>query len=408
MPNPFTTSPHLPALPAFPFEEFEGRLVGLQKKLAARGIAAALLSNASNVAYYSGFRTTIRSANLVWAMLVVPASGAPHAIVSQPMSNLFRETSWIPNVHAFGGSPYWKLPTDPLAILADIVAQCCESAAPLAIERSRGMRPELTLDEIDRLRGLLAGHELVDIAPIIWSQRVVKTPWEQQVYRRLGQLTADGFRVGLEAVGKGVREQDVERRMWQVFLDGGADASPVGGQLMIRSGPERHLTFCGRASPRTLRHSDQLMLAGGPALEGYHIDIHRFANIGPVADLQRDLCAQSEAGLAAAIRAVRPGVTARSIFAAAYDAMVARQATAVVPWRVFGHGVGLDNYEPPLISADDDTVIERGMVLALEVPAYDVPASRVMGAFFEECVLVTDDGAEVLTDAVGRALWTAD
>ena len=82
MRNPSTASPQ-PALPAFPLEEFEGRLVGLQKNLAARGIAAALLSNASNVAYYSGFRTTIRAANLVWAMLVVPASGEPHAVVSQ-------------------------------------------------------------------------------------------------------------------------------------------------------------------------------------------------------------------------------------------------------------------------------------------------------------------------------------
>ena len=101
-------------------------------------------------------------------------------------------------------------------------------------------------------------------------------------------------------------------------------------------------------------------------------------------------------------------MTARSIFAAAYDAMVARQATAVVPWRVFGHGIGLDNYEPPFLSADDDTEIVPGMVLALEVPAYDVPASRVMGAFFEECVLVTEDGAEMLTDGVPRALHTVD
>jgi Xaa-Pro aminopeptidase len=270
------------------------------------------------------------------------------------------------------------------------------------------MRPELTIDDIERLGRLLAGRETIDVAPMVWDQRVVKTPWEQEIYRRLGRIAAEGFRDGLAAVGSGVGEDAIERRMWQSFIDSGAGGSPVGGQLMIRSGPERHLVFCGRASSRTLRKGDQLMLAGGPALDGYHIDIHRFACVGPVPDLQRSLHAQSEAGLAAAIGAVRPGVPMRAVFEAARDAMAGHQATKVVPWRVFGHGVGLDNYEPPLISADDATEIKAGMVLALEVPAYDVPEARVMGAFLEECVLVLDDGAEVLTGGVGRGLWMTD
>jgi Xaa-Pro aminopeptidase len=239
----------------------------------------------------------------------------------------------------------------------------------------------------------------------MWRRRIVKSAWELELYRTLGRITAAGFRAGLEAIALGVSEREIERRMWRAFIDGGADASPVGGQLMIRSGRERYGTFCGRASARTLEAGDQIILAGGPALSGYHIDIHRFACVPPAPDLQHELHAQSEAGLTAAIEATRPGVAAKTVFKAARDAMRRRAATAVIPWRVFGHGVGLDNYEPPMISEDDETILEKGMVLALEVPAYDIPAGRVLGAFLEDCIVVTDSGAEVLTAGVGRALW---
>lgn len=397
-----------PGLPGFPRQEYEARLARLQGLLGESGLSGALLSNASNVSYYSGFRTTIRASNLVWAMLVVPANGEPHAVVSQPLSNLFRETAWVPNVHAFGGSPHWRLPTDPVELSVEVVRLSCGSVGRLGIERGAGMRAELTIEEATRLESELADRELVDLAPLIWRQRVIKTPWEQDIYRRLGRLAAAGFKSGLAAIRAGVSEQELERTMWHTFLDGGADGSPVGGQLMIRSGPERFLTFCGRASKRRLRSGDQIMLAGGPMVDGYHIDIHRFACLAPAPRLQRALHEQSEAGLAAAIGAARPGNTTGAVFRAGLEAMGRRQATAVVPWRVFGHGLGLDNYEPPMISSGDATEIKEGMVLALEVPAYDIPQARVMGAFLEECVLVTGVGAEVLTRDVARALWIAD
>lgn len=393
------------AFRSFPRQEYTTRIRRFQEMLTDAGLCGALLCNAANVTYYSGFRTSIRAPNLVWAMLVVPARGEPEAVVSNALANLFRESSWIANVNAFGGAKYWGLPTDPIAIVAEITRALCGARGQLGLERGAGMRVELTMEESERLASTFAAYELVDVAPLIWQQRVIKTVWERQIYRRLGQITAAGFLAGLALAGAGVSEREIQRAMWTAFLSSGADDSPIGGQLMIRSGPERYLTYCGRATDRCLQSGDQFMLAGGPGLNGYHIDIHRFGCIAPVPDLQRALFAQSEAGLAAAIKALRPGVTTQEVFEVAQAAMARIEANQNVPWEIFGHGLGLDNYEPPMIKAEAPVEIAEGMVLTLEVPAYDIPLARVIGAFQEESVLVTAKGCEVLTAGVPRDLW---
>ena len=396
--------PGQPRYPAFPREEHELRLRGLQGRLVAAGLDGVVLNNAANVAYYTGFRPSILGANLVWTGLVVPAAGEPLAIVSQPMANLFVECSWVSLVQPFGGSEYWGYPRDAIALTREAVAAACGTRARLGLERGHGMRVDLTREEIERLQQALEGYVFADASTLLWQQRIVKTRWEQSLYRELGRITAEGFRAGIGAARVGASEREVQRAMWGAFIAAGADDSPVGGQLMIRSGRERNLTYCGRATERRLGPGDQLMLAGGPGLGGYHIDIHRFACIGPVPELQRALFDQSEAGLAAAIAVTRPGVAAREVYRAAHDAMMRRAVSKIVPWRIFGHGLGLDNYEPPMVGAHGDDTLAEGMVLTLEVPAYDIPEARVMGAFQEESVLVTESGCEVLTSGVSRAL----
>jgi Xaa-Pro aminopeptidase len=58
----------------------------------------------------------------------------------------------------------------------------------------------------------------------------------------------------------------------------------------------------------------------------------------------------------------------------------------------FGHGMGIEFIEPPHIAAYDDTVLEPGMVLAVE-PGIATPFGRF---HFRQLALVTDEGRELL------------
>lgn len=60
----------------------------------------------------------------------------------------------------------------------------------------------------------------------------------------------------------------------------------------------------------------------------------------------------------------------------------------------FGHGIGLNVHEGPIISQKNEKTLKENMVIAIE-PGIYVPGRY--GVRIEDTILITKDGAEVLT-----------
>jgi Xaa-Pro aminopeptidase len=137
---------------------------------------------------------------------------------------------------------------------------------------------------------------------------------------------------------------------------------------------------------------------------GFHTDMTRTFVVGPVSEELADyhrLCLQVHERV---IPAIRPGVTGRELHtlasevieAGGYPSQLSKPPGAVLLDGFFhglGHGVGLEVHEDPQLDLSGGALV-AGDVVAVEPGCY---RQGYGGVRLEDLVLVTDDGAEVLT-----------
>jgi Xaa-Pro aminopeptidase len=144
-------------------------------------------------------------------------------------------------------------------------------------------------------------------------------------------------------------------------------------------------------SERALRPGDLVRFDVGCVFKGYHADVARTAVLGEPTDRQQALYDAVDAGVDAALAAIRPGAASRAVF----DAAIAAVRGAGLPTfrrHHVGHGIGLEPAETPWV-APDGPPLQAGMVLRIETPYYELGAA---GVHIKETVLVNRGGAAVM------------
>jgi methionyl aminopeptidase len=165
---------------------------------------------------------------------------------------------------------------------------------------------------------------------------------------------------------------------------------------------------------RIIKEGDLLKLDIGMRFEGMVSDMARTMAIGTVSDEAQKLLSITEESLSRGIAALRPGAPI-SQYAQAVQSFVEANGFSVVRDLV-GHGVGHELHEDPQVPNYvsrhmHNFILEEGMTLALEpminagtFPVRIAPddwtfitADGKLSAHFEDTVVITVTGAEVLT-----------
>ncbi|OBA40617.1 dipeptidase [Nocardia sp. 852002-20019_SCH5090214] len=227
----------------------------------------------------------------------------------------------------------------------------------------------------------------VSATPIIRELRMIKDAAEIDALRRAGAaIDRVHARMG-EWLQPGRAEAEVAADITAAIVEEGHDRADF---VIVGSGPNG-------ANPHH-SHSDRIIEAGdvvvidigGPVEPGYFSDSTRTYVLGEPDPEIAERCAALERAQAAAVAAVRPGVTAESVDAAARNLLSEAGFGEAFIHRT-GHGIGLSVHEEPYIVAGNETVLREGMAFSIEPGIY---FGGEWGARIEDIVVVTEDGGE--------------
>ncbi len=372
-----------------PKERFPARLAAGREAIAERGFAALLIGVGPDLRYLTGF---VGEPMERLTLLVVPREGPVSFVVPRLEAEKARATPLVSGgastVVAFDETD------DAAALVAGILSRGgAGSTGSVAAGAPIGLSDRLWAMHVLQLQAALPGRRFEPAGVVMRDLRKVKDADEAQLLRLAAQAadrTMDGIAAG-RLVGR--TEADVSREIRQRLIDEGHDLADF---AIVGSGPNGASPHHD-AGERVIGAGEPVVLDLGGSRAGYVSDTTRTIWVAgedgrePEPEFRRvyDLVREAQP---AATAAVRPGVEAQSIDAAARRIIAAAGYGEFFTHRV-GHGIGLEVHEDPYMVAGNATPLRPGMAFSVE-PGIYLPSR--WGVRLENIVLCTAGGADVL------------
>ncbi|MHB1134501.1 MAG: M24 family metallopeptidase [Chloroflexota bacterium] len=355
--------------------EHEIRCRSVGARLAERGADFLLVTPSTDMLYLCGYAGE-PSERLI-ALLLGPGG----VTLVTPRFEAERLASVAP----FAGLEAWDEIEDPYARVAGLVRAAGRPQPVVAVGEHTWAGPLLAL------QAALPEARFVPAQPLLAEQRLLKSPAEIELLRTAGALNDEAFARLVERRLAGRSEREVAELLATEMRRAGLESVSF---LIVASGPNAALPH-HEPGERRLSEGDAVVLDFGGTYRHYQSDMTRTICVGePALGLPQvhDFVRQAQE---LGVRAVRPGVAAEEVDAAARAHLAAAGLGQQFLHRT-GHGLGLDVHEEPYIVAGNRLPLRPGMVFSVEPGAY---LTGKFGVRVEDIVVVTPKGAERLNNA---------
>lgn len=367
------------------------RITQLQSKLAAANIDAALITDDDNVYYLTGYYDYLHMEFGRPTILVVPQQGETLLITPTIDLVMAEAAAQVDRIAAWndGAGNEWR----------EELPAVLRGAKSIALEPDH--MPPLVRAYID---SQVDAANIANVTPLLAEMRMIKSAEELRLARHAGQVANAMMAAGRAAIGDGVPEYEVAlatsqagtRKAAELLAAHYQDAamSPNTHFLQIMASGEEIVKTHHRATTRIMQHGEPVFLCfcGMTNFHRFKLGFDRTFWIGEIADKsQAEVYEVALASQQAALAALRPGVTAESVHAA--YAEVIQGAGYDYPFRC-GRATGFSFLEKPQLVTGDETILQPGMVLAVDGSV----AVETFRAQVGDSFIITEDGHEAVTD----------
>ncbi|MGO9103629.1 MAG: M24 family metallopeptidase [Mycobacterium sp.] len=355
----------------FDAEVYRRRVAAATAATAKAGLAGLVITPGYDLRYLIGSRAQTFER---LTALVLPVSGDPTMVVPRLELASLKQSAVTDLGLAVRD---WVDGDDPYQLVAAAMG-----GVPVATAVTDSM-PALHLLPLADVLGVLP----VLATDVLRELRMVKDASEVDALRKAGAAIDRVHARVPEFLVPGRTEADVAADIAEAIV---AEGHSEVAFVIVGSGPhgaDPHHEY----SDREIRVGDIVVVdIGGSYEPGYNSDSTRTYSIGepsPEVAQQYSVLQQAQR---AAVEAVRPGVTAEQVDAAARGVLAEAGLAEYFVHRT-GHGIGLSVHEEPYIVAGNDLPLQAGMAFSVE-PGIYFPGR--WGARIEDIVLVAQDGAQ--------------
>lgn len=237
---------------------------------------------------------------------------------------------------------------------------------------------------------------------------------EQDSMRKAGKILADILEDLSKAVVPGVSTADLDTLAEKKIEEAGVESSFKGYDgypSVLCTSVNNEVVHCIPSKDRIIKEGDLVSLDFGVVVDGIHADAARTIPVGQVKEEDLKLLKVTKESLEKGIAAAQPGNTTGDI-GAAVQGHVDQFGFGIVQSLV-GHGIGDQLHMEPQVpnfgKPGSGSKLEVGMAIAIEPMInlgghdVDIDGWRVttsdgsMSAHFEDTVLITENGPEILT-----------
>jgi Xaa-Pro dipeptidase len=377
--------------------EYERRVERVRKYSMKRKLAALYLTNGTSVFYLTGysFIATERP-----AALIVPVDG--EITFMGPLlekDHIPLKTRIIEDVKTYVDYPGEKHPIEHFArFLKDMGL----ARKRIGIDNKAGAAgtwsyrgPPITKK--------LREAKFVDVKDLIPSMRLVKSEEEIALVKESSKWANLAHTLLQEYIAEGLWDVEVAYAasyeasiLMKKAL--GHDYEP-----MRRSSPV-NVGFRGQigemsaiphsiATKRVIRKGDVVVTGAGADVGGYSCELERTMIVGKPTSKQKRYFNVMVKAQETAFKTFKPGVKCSDIDKATIDVFNKAGLMPLVKHHT-GHGLGLEEHEPPWLDIGNEEPLRAGMIVSCEPGIYQ---TGFAGFRHSDTVLITEDDAEIVT-----------
>lgn len=372
---------------SFPKEEYLKRLDNIHKKLENENIDAIVITSPANFRYFSGLDSNFwESPTRPW-FLIISKNGKIKALVpSIGLSAI--ESTFIKDIEV------WQSPNpkDEGTSLLKKIIKTFPKNSNIGFELGMETYLRMSIKEFLKIKKDLQEYNFIDSTNIVWSLRKIKSDLEIKNIEKICSITSKVFNNLINKISLGMSEREIATIFKKDLINNGVDYIMY---LSCASGINGYNQIICNPSEKKIGDGNILIIDTGSTLNGYYCDFDRNFGFGNINQKSLDAYNKLWDATEKTLEIIKPGISCKEVYESLSKNLFSSNVGRM------GHGFGLQLTEPPSIMIDDNTILEKNMILALE-PSIEIENDLML--VHEENILITQNGNRLLTSRTPKEL----